>query len=161
MIVSVDGRSIAGLSSTRRRELIKGPEGTEVTVGVRNGRKGKAARGDAHPRPDLACPVVSQHGSKPVGGRKLGYVRLATFTEGVAWRASRHGGRNGSEAQGAEGLVLDLRGNGGGLLEEAVLDREHLPAEGRSRRLDQLAHPGRRRLQDRAAATCRRCRSSS
>ena len=33
-IVSVDGESIAGLDSTEATKKIKGPEGTEVTVGV-------------------------------------------------------------------------------------------------------------------------------
>ena len=45
--------------------------------------------------------------------------------------------------------MLDLRGNPGGLLDEAVLERQPLPARGRSRRLDRLPHPGPQRPQDR------------
>ena len=39
MIVSVDGHSIAGVELDQVDRMIKGPEGTEVTVGVRQGRQ--------------------------------------------------------------------------------------------------------------------------
>jgi carboxyl-terminal processing protease len=52
-------------------------------------------------------------------GRKLGYVRLTTFSDGAHGQLRRAVEK--VERQGAEGIVLDLRGNGGGLLEEAVL----------------------------------------
>ena len=116
-IVSVDGRSIAGLDSNAATALIKGPEGSEVTVGVR-GRKGKGVRSLRLTRAQISLPVVSSR-LESVNGRKLGYARLATFSEGahgVLRRAVRR-----LRKQGAQGLVLDLRGNGGGLLEEAVL----------------------------------------
>ncbi len=43
MIVSVEGESIAGKSSEFTTEKIKGPEGTEVTVGVIDPKGGKPA----------------------------------------------------------------------------------------------------------------------
>ena len=43
-IVSVDGESIAGLDSTEATEKIKGPEGTEVTVGVRDAEDPRRSR---------------------------------------------------------------------------------------------------------------------
>jgi carboxyl-terminal processing protease len=116
-IVSVDGRSIAGLDSDAATALIKGPEGTEVTVGVRAPGHGRA-RQERIVRAQISLPVVSSR-LETVDGRKLGYVHLATFSEGS------HGALRGAvrklQRRGAEGLVLDLRGNGGGLLEEAVL----------------------------------------
>ena len=61
---------------------------------------------------------------------------------------------------GAKGLVLDLRGNGGGLLDEAVLTASVFLPKGEIGGLDQVAQPGRRRLQDQgrqpAAAADRR-----
>jgi carboxyl-terminal processing protease len=116
-IVSVDGRSIAGLSSEAAAAMIKGPEGTEVTVGVRSGSKGRA-----HPvkltREQITVPVVSSRLIES-GGRKLGYMRMASFTEGVHGAVAAQLRR--LQKRGAQGLVLDLRGNGGGLLDEAVL----------------------------------------
>jgi carboxyl-terminal processing protease len=116
-IVSVEGRSIAGLSATVATERIKGPEGSEVTIGVLE-RGGEKVRELRLTRAEIAVPVVS---SKVVdrGGEKLGYVRLAAFSEGA------HGFlRQAVEKvrrEGARALVLDLRANGGGLLQEAVL----------------------------------------
>jgi carboxyl-terminal processing protease len=115
-IVSVDGRSIAGLDSNAATALIKGPEGSEVTVAVRDPRTGKA-RKVRLTRAQISLPVVSSK-LKTVNGEKLGYARLATFSEG-AHDALRRAVRK-LQKEGAQGLVLDLRGNGGGLLEEAV-----------------------------------------
>jgi carboxyl-terminal processing protease len=116
-IVSVEGRSIAGLSSTVATERIKGPEGSEVTIGVLP-RDGEEVRQLRLTRAEISVPVVSSR-TIEYGGEKLGYVRLAAFSEGA------HGFlRQGVEKvrrQGARGLVLDLRANGGGLLQEAVL----------------------------------------
>jgi carboxyl-terminal processing protease len=124
-IVSVDGRSIARLDSDAATALIKGPEGTEVTVGVR-GPKGKT-RQERLIRAQISLPVLSSK-LETKGGRKLGYAQLATFSEG-AHGALRRAVRR-LQRQGAQGLVLDLRGNGGGLLEEAVLTASIFLPEG-------------------------------
>jgi carboxyl-terminal processing protease len=116
-IVSVDGSSIAGLGSDAATALIKGPEGSEVTVGVRGPKSGKT-RQVRLVRAQISLPVLSSK-LETVDGEKLGYARLATFSEG-AHGALRQAVRK-LQGQGAQGLVLDLRGNGGGLLEEAVL----------------------------------------
>lgn len=117
LIVSVNGDSIAGLSSTISTEKIKGPEGSEVTIGLRKRPRGKT-RELTVTRAQVALPIVTSHIEKTPRG-KLGYVRMASFSEGV------HGPLREAvqklEGQGAEGIVLDLRGNGGGLLDEAVL----------------------------------------
>jgi carboxyl-terminal processing protease len=117
LIVSVNGSSIAGVSSTVSTEKIKGPEGTEVTIGLIR-RPGGKARELTVTRAQVALPVVTSR-IQQAGGRKLGYVRLASFSEGV------HGPLREAvqkmERRGARGIVLDLRGNGGGLLDEAVL----------------------------------------
>jgi carboxyl-terminal processing protease len=116
-IVSVDGHSIAGESSQVSTEKIRGPEGTEVTVGVRRGAHDRP-RAVKLTREQIALPEVSSR-LKTVDGRKLGYLRMTSFTEGVDEAVAAQARR--LQRRGAEGLVLDLRGNGGGLLEEAVL----------------------------------------
>ncbi len=117
LIVSVDGESIAGESSQVSTERIKGPEGTEVTVGVVQ-PPSQRTRQLRIERAQIAVPVVSSK-MRTVRGRKLGYVRLLSFSEGA--HALLREAVERVEKEGAEGIVLDLRGNGGGLLEEAVL----------------------------------------
>jgi carboxyl-terminal processing protease len=117
LIVSVDGKSIAGVSSEVATEEIKGPEGTEVTIGVKPASGGRVRELEVE-RAQIALPVVTSKVTK-VNGRKLGYVRLISFSEGA--HALVREAVEKVEKRGAEGIVLDLRGNGGGLLEEAVL----------------------------------------
>jgi carboxyl-terminal processing protease len=125
-IVSVDGRSIAGLSSGTATARIKGPEGTKVVVGVL-GRGGREVRRVRLTRAEIEVPVVSS-GIRTIGGERLGYLRLAAFSSG-AHGAVRDAVRR-LQRRGAEGLVLDLRANGGGLLEEAVLTASAFLPEG-------------------------------
>jgi carboxyl-terminal processing protease len=115
-VVSVEGESIAGQSSSEATKKIKGPEGTEVTIGVRDGKTGKV-RELTLTRAEVTLPNVSSRIEK-VDGRKLGYVRLLSFSE----EAHAQLGQAVEKVQdeGAEGIVLDLRHNPGGLLGEAV-----------------------------------------
>jgi carboxyl-terminal processing protease len=125
-IVSVDGKSIAGESSTEATARIKGPEGTEVTVGVLGAKSGKVRKLKLV-RAEVALPNVSS-GVVEVGGRKLGYIRLLSFSEDVHTLLANAVKK--VEREGAEGIVLDLRGNPGGLLDEAVLSAGVLLPEG-------------------------------
>jgi carboxyl-terminal processing protease len=115
-VVSVAGESIAGQSSTEATEKIKGPEGTEVTIGVRDGKSGEL-RELTLTRAEVTLPNVSGR-TERVDGLELGYVSLLSFSEGA--HAQLAGAVEKVEKEGAEGILLDLRHNPGGLLEEAV-----------------------------------------
>jgi carboxyl-terminal processing protease len=115
-IVSVEGESIAGESSNEATKNIKGPEGTEVTIGVRDRRSGKV-RQLTLTRAEVTLPNVS-HRVVEVNGRTLGYVRLLSFSEGAHGQLA--GAVDKVQKEGAEGIVVDLRHNPGGLLQEAV-----------------------------------------
>jgi carboxyl-terminal processing protease len=125
-IVSVEGESLAGTSSGEATKLIKGPEGTEVTLGVRDAESGKTPRLTLI-RAEVTLPNVSSK-AETVDGRKLGYVRLFSFSEGAHGQLAR--GVQKVKKQGAEGIVLDLRHNPGGLLDEAVLTASLFLPEG-------------------------------
>jgi len=116
-IVSVEGESIAGQNSTEATKLIKGPEGTQVTIGVRDRKSGKV-RQLTITRAEVSLPNVSSS-VKTVKGKKLAYVRLSTFSEGAHAELAK--AIEKVQKEGAEGIVLDLRHNPGGLLDEAVL----------------------------------------
>ena len=64
------------------------------------------------------CRTWRRRSTRP-GGRKVGYIRLLGFSRGAGQELREAVEK--LEARGAEGLIIDLRGNGGGLLDEAVL----------------------------------------
>jgi carboxyl-terminal processing protease len=116
VITDVDGHSLAGKTSEQATTLIKGPAGTPVTLTL---VRGKAAPRDVRlVRAKVDVPVVESD-MEQSGGRKIAHVRLSSFTSGA------HGEvREAVDkllGKGAQGVVLDLRNNGGGLLNEAVL----------------------------------------
>jgi carboxyl-terminal processing protease len=125
VIVAVDGESIAGVPADAAAARIKGPPGTEVALRVR------PADGDSRlvelERESVRVPAV-QGELRRAQGTPVAYVRLHNFSRGA------HGElRETLERlyrRGAEGLVLDLRGNGGGLLNEAVLTTSVFVDEG-------------------------------
>jgi carboxyl-terminal processing protease len=117
VIVSVDGESIAGQSSTEATGKIKGPEGTQVRVGVRDAKTGRV-RELTLTRAEVELPNLSGRVER-VDGRKVGYVRMLSFSAGSHGQLAEAVRK--VQRKGAKGIVLDLRGNPGGLLEEAVL----------------------------------------
>lgn len=116
-VVAVDGKSIAGEPADLATGMIKGPAGTSVELKVIS-PSGQRARTLKLERAEVQVPVVTGR-LQTVDGRKVAYVRLASFSTGVHGQLRAEVER--LYRRGAEGLVLDLRGNGGGLLNEAVL----------------------------------------
>ena len=117
VIVSVDGRRIAGEPADAATARIKGPPGTEVELGILDADSGKV-REETIERAEVRIPAV-QGKMREADGEKLGYVQLAGFSEGAHDDLRKEIER--LVGRGAQGIVLDLRGNGGGLLDEAVL----------------------------------------
>jgi carboxyl-terminal processing protease len=119
LIVSANGRRLAGLAAEAAIALVKGPPGTDVKLGIEQKRSGHTTLNKlALTRATISQPVVESL-TRTVAHKKLGVVELSTFSPGA------HGEvREGVEHElhaGAHGLVLDLRSNGGGLVEEARL----------------------------------------
>ena len=117
LVVAVEGKSLAGVPADAAAARIKGKPGTEVSITVLDGNTGKKRDLDVE-RAEVKIPAVEARMER-TGGTKVGYVRLSGFTRGA------HGElRDEIKAlldKGAEGTILDLRGNGGGLLDEAIL----------------------------------------
>lgn len=116
LITAVDGDSIAGQSADVSAAQIKGPPGTEVDLRVKP-RSGRP-REITIERASVRFPAVRGE-LRTVDGRKVAYVRFATFSRGA--HAELRDTIERLDRRGAEALVLDLRGNGGGLLNEAIL----------------------------------------
>jgi carboxyl-terminal processing protease len=114
-ITEVNGKSIAGKSSEESTTRIKGPAGTPVRLTLRrNGRELQVTL----KRASVEIPVVESEMVRR-GGKRIAHVRLASFTSGAHGAVGE--AVNGLLDKGADGVVLDLRDNGGGLLNEAVL----------------------------------------
>ena len=134
VITHVDGKSIAGSSSEQSTTKIKGPAGTSVELTVRSDGRPRQL---TLKRAEVEIPVVRAE-MRREDGRKIAHVRLAGFTSGAHGEVSEAVRR--LLKQGAEGVVLDLRDNGGGLLNEAVMvssvfipDGKIVSTKGRSR----------------------------
>jgi carboxyl-terminal processing protease len=125
VITAVDGHSLAGRSSQEATTLIKGKAGTQVTLTVVTG---KAAPREVHlRRARVDVPVVTSE-MKESGGTKVAHVSLSGFTSGAHGEVRKAVDR--LLKAGAQGVVLDLRDNGGGLLNEAVLTASIFIPEG-------------------------------
>ena len=136
LILSVDGRSIAGVNSELATGRIKGPAGSEVKLEVFTPGE-EDSRTMTVERERIDVPVTESRIVER-GGHEIGVVELLGFSAG-AHGALRKEIDELTEG-GADRLVLDLRGNGGGLLSEAVLvssifveDGEIVSVRGRSR----------------------------
>ncbi|RMH00451.1 MAG: PDZ domain-containing protein [Deltaproteobacteria bacterium] len=111
LIRTVDGWSVVGMRTTEVRDLLRGPVGESVDVEVL--REGTIHRfsivRDTIRLPDVASSMQ---------GDRVAYVEIRAFQKGTNERA-----RKAIEdllAAGATAVVLDLRGNEGGLLTEAT-----------------------------------------
>lgn len=110
-IVSVNGRDVRKLTTDHVAALITGEPGTPVTIGFEGGPAG--ARELRITRATIQLPDVE---SRLEGG--IGYVTLLQFSNHVGARVRQ--AAVDLNAKGARGIVLDLRGNPGGLLREAL-----------------------------------------
>jgi carboxyl-terminal processing protease len=111
VIVSVNGKPLAGKTSDQSTALIKGPAGSTVTITLQDGRKLTMKRAK------VDIPIV-QSELQRADGKKIAWVRMAGFTSGSGTAVKD--AVNKQLKAGAKGVVLDLRHNGGGLLNEAV-----------------------------------------
>lgn len=125
-IISVDGKPYVGSIVTNQETLhrLKGDKGTKVKIGVmRHGQKNPMSftviRGD--------IPLKSIDATYMIND-KLGYVKIKNF--GETTYAELLTSLAELETAGFKGLVVDLRGNGGGYLSAAIqMVNEFLPGD--------------------------------
>jgi carboxyl-terminal processing protease len=114
LITHVGSTSLANRSQTYSASLIKGRAGTRVTMTIIRHRRVHTV---SMVRANLVVPVTHSQ-ILAYHGHKIGLVTLTSFTSGsgAAVRSQVQKVLRG----GAQAIILDLRENGGGLLEEAV-----------------------------------------
>lgn len=115
-IAVVDGEPVKGQSIEQVVARVRGPEGS--TVDLRLVRPGEAERIEVTvERAEIALEVVRSRIER-VRGQRVGYLRLTQFTRGAG--AELREAIEDLGATGVSGFVLDLRGDPGGLVSEAV-----------------------------------------
>ena len=120
VILQIDGADVTPLSADECSKRMRGVPGSKVKFKVKKGRTGQikdieVVRGKVH-TPDVAYAglLVNPKGEKTTDG----YIDLTGFTVG--------GGEDFRKAvqklkdEGAKRIIVDLRGNGGGVMDEAV-----------------------------------------
>jgi carboxyl-terminal processing protease len=115
VIVAANGTKLAGKGRDAASSLIRGEPGTRVTLSI---RRGKATLTKRVRRAEIAVPVV-QARRRTVGGRRYAVIALGQFTSGAHGEIAK--AARAAVRDKVAGIVLDLRHNPGGLVEEARL----------------------------------------
>src|SRR5271170_3980187 len=133
IILKVDGKPCDGLTTPEVADLLKGPKGTTVRIGI--GREGNTqpleftVTRDEIPRHGVDNPMIIRPG--------IGYVRVVGFNETTDTELAD--ALHQLDYPSLKGLILDLRNNPGGLLNEGVgvsdtfLDKNQLIVSHRGR----------------------------
>ena len=114
-ITAVDGRSIGGMSVDESAQLLQGAEGSSVTLDVVRG--GAAAGRVALRREHVEVPSIEDVRMLDTGAG-VGHLKISSFQKTTATDLASALRR--LDAGGMRSLVIDLRGNPGGLLSSAV-----------------------------------------
>ncbi|MGA8222917.1 MAG: S41 family peptidase [Candidatus Acidiferrales bacterium] len=114
IILKVNDKTCDGLTTTEVADMLKGPKGTTVHISL--GREGwdkpidVTVIRDEIPRPGVEYFTMVKPG--------IGYVRVSTFNETTD--ADLSDALKQLDVPKLDGLIIDLRNNGGGLLNQAV-----------------------------------------
>ncbi len=113
-LIRVDDRAVAGIRITdsQIRQWLRGPEGSPVKLDLLRGRETRTFRFN---RGSIAVNSVDAAYEITAG---TGYIRLSRFTQGTYREFMQ--ALEPLTQKGIRQLILDLRGNGGGVLEQAV-----------------------------------------
>ena len=115
-IIELDGKDLRGVKYESTRLMVRGPVGTNLNVKV--DREGDILNFDLT-RQEIILKVVSYYGLLEPGSDGIGYIRLDRFTNN-ALSEVENALKTFKASGNFKGLVLDLRNNGGGLLDAAI-----------------------------------------
>ncbi len=126
-IVEVDGETVAGIGIRNKgvMDRLKGPKGTHVDVGIRRGKAKELIHFDIE-RDKI--PIYSVDASYMVDDR-IGYIKVNRFSKETM--GELHDALDKLKGDGMKDLVLDLQGNGGGMLNTAIAMGDEFLADDR------------------------------
>jgi len=119
-LMKIDGEKVERMSVEDVVKLLRGDPGTEVSVTVQRPASGEIKEFKLTRAVIKVDMVKDINGKKefPLSDNKIGYVRLTQFGERTSDELDA--ALKKLKARGMEALILDLRGNPGGLLDQAV-----------------------------------------
>ena len=111
IIEKIDGTLYTGEQLNAATRVLKGQEGTNVKVTiVRDGKEEELNI--------VRKKITVDHVASQMLEDNIGYIQVDSFDSGVADRAEEQ--LNELKEKGAKGIILDLRSNGGGIVDEAT-----------------------------------------
>jgi carboxyl-terminal processing protease len=114
-ITTINGKPTDNMSLEEAVSQIRGPQGTKVKLGILPASNGSKAKELDVPREKIEIKSVA----KSMLPKQIAYIRLNTFEKQDAdWELKK--AIKYAQRQNARGLILDLRNNGGGLLQNAI-----------------------------------------
>jgi len=119
-IIKIDGKSTENMTLQDAVKLLRGDPGTDVTITILRPSSGQV-KDYPLKRAIISVDMVKDLNGKkefPLGENKIGYVRLVQFGEKTS--DDLEAALKKLKAQGMQALILDLRWNPGGLLDQAV-----------------------------------------
>ncbi|MEM8988337.1 MAG: S41 family peptidase [Pseudomonadota bacterium] len=116
LIIAVDDESLMGLTLNEAVDKLKGPKGTSIKITI--AREGEDAPFDV----DITREIIKvQSVRNRIEGDDIGYIRVTSFTEKTESGLKKAISDVKKElGPNMKGLVLDLRNNPGGLLDQAI-----------------------------------------
>lgn len=112
-ITEINGASTKGISVEEAASQIKGPVGTQVTLTI---ARGKETIKKTITRAEIPIKAIAK-GHAKILRSGIGYIRLNSF---ISQDASKEMREALSQLSKAQGLIIDLRDNPGGLLTNAI-----------------------------------------
>jgi carboxyl-terminal processing protease len=119
-VMKIDGKSAEKLTSEEALKRLRGEPGTDVTITFFRPSNSQT-RDVKLTRAEIKVDTVKDLNGRrefPLGPNNIGYVRVTQFNEPTGGDLEK--ALNKLMGQGMKGLILDLRGNPGGLLDQAV-----------------------------------------
>ena len=115
IIMEINGKVVTKYNSEEISQLLRGEPGSKITIKIKNSIN-NVEKTVSFNREEIKIENVPYFG---MVNDKIGYIKLVSFTDNAALEV-QNALKELKKNPSLKGIILDLRGNGGGLLNEAI-----------------------------------------